>query len=63
MTPLRQANMQYTHRIEINHVQINFQLELHAYVVVVNECSISNVIVTGDIEALLYSKIHAVLEC
>ena len=27
------------------------------------KCSISNVMVTGDIEALLYSKVHAVLEC
>ena len=38
-------------------------------VVVVYKCSISNVMVTGDIdidfdiEALLYSKDHAVIEC
>ena len=32
-------------------------------VVVVYECSISNVMVTGGIEALLYSKVHAVLDC
>ena len=30
-------------------------------VVVVYPCSISNVIVIGDFEALLYSKVHAVL--
>ena len=34
-----------------------------AYVVVVYQCSISNVIYTGNIEALSYSKVHAVLEC
>ena len=33
------------------------------YVVVVYQCSISNVMVTWDIEALLYSKVHAVLDC
>ena len=32
-------------------------------VVVVYQYSISNVKVTGEIEALLYSKVHAVLEC
>ena len=31
--------------------------------VVVYQCFISNVTVTGDIEALLDSKVHAVLEC
>ena len=31
-------------------------------VVVVYQCSVSNVMVTGDIEALLYSTVHAVLE-
>ena len=31
--------------------------------VVVYQCCISNVMVTGDIEALLDSKVHAVLEC
>ena len=29
-------------------------------VVVVYQCSISNVMIAGDIEALLYSKVHAV---
>ena len=32
-------------------------------VVVVYQFSISNVMVIGDIKALLYSKVHAVLEC
>ena len=32
-------------------------------VVVVYQCFISNVMVTGDLEALLYSKVHALLEC
>ena len=31
-------------------------------VVVVYQCFISNVMITGDIEAFLYSKFHAVLE-
>ena len=32
-------------------------------VVVVYQCSISNIMVTGDIEAVLYSKVNAVFEC
>ena len=32
-------------------------------VVDVHQCSISNVMVTRDIEALLYREVHAVLEC
>ena len=32
-------------------------------VVVVYQCSIGNVMVTGDIEALLYRKVNVVLEC
>ena len=43
--------------------------DLHPYehllnsAVVVYQCSSSNVIVTWDTEALLYSKVHSVLEC
>ena len=33
------------------------------YFVVVYQCSISNVMVNGEIKALSYSKVHAVLEC
>ena len=33
------------------------------YVIVVSQCSISKVMVTDDIEELLYSKVHAVLDC
>ena len=32
-------------------------------VVVVYQCFISNVMVTGDIDALLYTTVHAVLDC
>ena len=41
----------------------HYEQKERSLVVVVYQCSIRNVMVTGDIEAVLYSKVHAVFEC
>ena len=46
------------------HISISlYHLFRNLCVVAVYQCSISNEMVIVDIEALLYSKVHAVLEC